>query len=92
MDVGHTDNVEAKAVDLRETRRRFLLAREEVAKCSAEQSGRSASCATGRFRNGAQVLSSAPETASPSDVSGRAAGRRPMPTESDMLTLWTERI
>ena len=26
MDVGHTDSDEAKAVDLRETRRRFLLA------------------------------------------------------------------
>jgi hypothetical protein len=91
MDFGHTDDDEAKAIDLRETRRRFLLAREQAPQCSAEHDQRSASCATGRYRNGAQVLSSAPETASPSDVSCRAASR-PMPTESDMLTLWTERI
>jgi hypothetical protein len=63
MDVGHTDSDEAKAVDLRETRRRFLLAGERASECSPSSTGRSASCAAGRYRNGAQVVSSAPETA-----------------------------
>jgi hypothetical protein len=53
MDVEHTDSDEAKAADLRETRRRFLLARER-ASVLAEQ-----------YR----------------------AASRPMPTESDLLTL-----
>jgi hypothetical protein len=63
MEVGHTDSDEAKAVDLRETRRRFLFARERASKCSPSSTGRSASCAAGRYRNGAQVFSSTPETA-----------------------------
>jgi hypothetical protein len=37
----------------------------------------------------AQVLASAPETASPSGVSCPAASR---PTDNDMLAPWTERI
>jgi hypothetical protein len=63
MDAGHTQGDEANAVDLRETRRRFLLAGERPAECSPSSTGRSASCATGRYRTGARVLSSAPETA-----------------------------
>jgi hypothetical protein len=75
MHVGHTESNEANTVDLGETRRRFLLAREQASPCSPSSTGRSAGCATGRYPNGAQVLPSAPETASP----------------SDMLTLWIER-
>jgi hypothetical protein len=91
MDVGYADSNEAKSVDLRETRADSFSPANRPLSARPSSTGRSASCATGRYRNGAQVLSSAPETASPSDVSCRAASR-PMPTESDMLTLWTERI
>jgi hypothetical protein len=63
MDVGNTDSDEAKARDLRETYRRFLPARERACQCSPSSTGRPAGCAAGRYRNGAQVFSTAPETA-----------------------------
>ena len=36
MDFRHTDPDAAEAADLRETRRRFLLAREQASQCSAD--------------------------------------------------------
>jgi hypothetical protein len=36
MHLEHTDHDEAKPVDLGETRRRFLLAREQASQCEAE--------------------------------------------------------
>jgi hypothetical protein len=37
MNADHMNHDHAKAVDLHETRRRFLLAREQAAQCSAER-------------------------------------------------------
>jgi hypothetical protein len=39
MDLRHTDSDAAEAADLRETRRRFLLAREQASQCSADLYG-----------------------------------------------------